>query len=141
MLHGFKSGKCARPGYRPSEALIWLCYLQPVQWLTTRADSENCAVFRVSTTISCTLPFYFFLECYRWVMDFKATASRGVLIAQFEEYFDDALGSREGVDNKAPHWQPFLSLQRPLETQPFHFLQPTLRDLEASDALQVLTCF
>ena len=24
-------------------------------------------------------------------MDFKATASRGVLIAQFEEYFDDAL--------------------------------------------------
>ena len=28
---------------------------------------------------------------YSGVMDFKATASRGVLIAQFEEYFDDAL--------------------------------------------------
>ena len=68
-----------------------LCYLQPVQWITTRADLDNCSVIRVSTTISCTLPFYFFLECYRWVMDFKATASRGVLIAQFEEYFDDAL--------------------------------------------------
>ena len=27
-------------------------------------------------------------------MDFKATASRGVLIAQFEEYFDDALTFR-----------------------------------------------
>ena len=35
--------------------------------------------------------YTFFLEGYRWVMDFKATASRGVLIAQFEEYFDDAL--------------------------------------------------
>ena len=70
-----------------------LCYLQPVQWITTRADSDNCAVIRVSTTISCTLPFYFFLECYRWVMDFKATAWRRVLIAQFGEYFDDALCS------------------------------------------------
>ena len=35
--------------------------------------------------------YTFFLEGYSWVMDFKATASRGVLIAQFEEYFDDAL--------------------------------------------------
>ena len=34
--------------------------------------------------------YTFFLEGYRWVMDFKA-ASREVLIAQFGEYFDDAL--------------------------------------------------
>jgi len=33
------------------------CYLQPVQWITTRADSDNCTVIRVSTTISCTLSF------------------------------------------------------------------------------------
>ena len=35
--------------------------------------------------------YTFFLEGYRWVMDFKATAWRRVLIAQFGEYFDDAL--------------------------------------------------
>ena len=29
-----------------------LCYLQ---WITTRSDSDNCTVIRVSTTISCTL--------------------------------------------------------------------------------------
>ena len=40
--------------------------------------------------------YTFFLEGYRWVMDFKATASRGVLIAQFEEYFDDALSFYAG---------------------------------------------
>ena len=37
-----------------------LCYLQPVQWITTRADSDNCTlctVIWVSTTISCTLSF------------------------------------------------------------------------------------
>ena len=33
------------------------------------------------------LPYTFFLEGYRWVMDFKATAWRRVLIAQFEDYF------------------------------------------------------
>ena len=55
------------------------------------SDNCQCTVFRVSTTISCTLPFYFFLECYRWVMDFKATAWHKVLIAQFGEYFDSAL--------------------------------------------------
>ena len=46
--------------------------------------------------------YTFFLEGYRWVMDFKATASRGVLIAQFEEYFDDALVW--GLGDRG-HWQ------------------------------------
>ena len=34
-------------------------------------------------------------------MDFKATASRGVLIAQFGEYFDDALAGGSDCDREA----------------------------------------
>ena len=63
--------------------IIDLWRLSYLQWITTRPDLDNCAFIRVSDYSVCTL----------FVMAMKATACRGVLIAQFGDNFDAALGS------------------------------------------------
>ena len=67
----------ARPDYRPSEALLF----------TTRADSES----RITALSESGLQIL-----YTLVMALKATAWRGVLIAQFRDYFDATLLGRAG---------------------------------------------
>ena len=52
---------------------------------------RNLTVIQVCRVTAYNFLYTIFFEGYRWVMDFKATASRGVLIAHFGEYFDNAL--------------------------------------------------